>query len=88
MVEIELSEGSVCAVLSMSGQEETILTQGTFVGYTYIGKEEGMCIVMDETHEDMADKTRIIPVNMILSIDLLEHTQTSANREDVHHYYG
>jgi len=88
MVEIELSEGSVCAVLSMSGQEETILTQGTFVGYTYIGKEEGMCIVMDETHEDMADKTRIIPVNMILSIDLLEHTQTSANKEDVHHYYG
>ena len=88
MAEIEIAEGSVCVILSMSGQEETILTQGTFAGYTYIGKEEGICIVMDGTHEDMAGKIRVIPVNMILSIDLLEHKKTPGNREDIHHYYG
>jgi len=88
MVEIELTEGSLCAVLSMSGQEETIFTQGTFIGYTYIGKEEGLCIILDKTHEDMVNKTRIIPVNMIISIDLLEHNQASVNKEDIHHYYG
>ena len=88
MVEIEIAEGSVCIVLSMGGQEETILTQGTFAGYAYIGKEEAMCIVMDKTHEDMVGKTRVIPINMILSIDLIEHKKTLDNKEDVNHYYG
>jgi hypothetical protein len=88
MVEIEITEGSLCVVLSMSGQEETIVTQGTFVGFTYIGKEEGMCIVMDKNHEDMAGKIRVLPINMILSIDLLEHKKIKGNKEDVNHYYG
>jgi hypothetical protein len=88
MAEIEFVEGSVCIVCSMSGQEETIVTQGTFVGYTYIGKEEGLCVVMDNTHEEMSGKTRVIPVNMILSIDLLECKEGTEGKDNVNHYYG
>ncbi|MDD5778511.1 MAG: hypothetical protein PHU95_03590 [Candidatus Thermoplasmatota archaeon] len=88
MAKGEFAEGSVCLVCSMSGQEETIVTQGTFAGYTYIGKEEGLCIVMDDTHGDLAGKTRVIPVSMILSIDLLERKEGSGGKDDINHYYG
>ena len=46
--EMELTVGSKYVIYSASSDKEAMVTSGTFVGYTYIGKEEGgICIKMD-----------------------------------------
>lgn len=88
--DIELTEGSKCVVYSMGSEKETLVTKGTFVGNTYVGKDEGICIKMDSSHKEMKGKIRIIPVGMIISIDITEKKKKNKKHkdEDVHQYYG
>jgi hypothetical protein len=89
MDEIELTEGSKCIVYSMGSEKETLITRGTFVGNAYIGKDEGICIKMDDSHGDMKGKIRIIPVSMVISIDLIRKRRKEKKDDaDATRYYG
>jgi len=90
MDDMELTEGSKCVVYSMGSEKETLVTRGTFVGNAYIGKDEGICIKMDESHKDMKGKIRIIPVSMIISVDIIRmgKKKRKDGEDNPSHYYG
>jgi hypothetical protein len=89
MDDMELMTGSKCVIYSMGSEKETLVTRGTFVGNTYIGKDEGICIKMDSSHREMKGKMRIIPVSMVISIDILEKKRNRKHdEENLSHYYG
>ncbi len=88
MDEIELTDGSACIVRSQDGSEEPLESIGVLEGFTYIGKEEALCIRLGEEHEDMADKLRVIPVGNIICIDLLDHEEKHSSTGKPDHYFG
>ncbi len=88
MDDIELVDGSKCVVHSMGSEKEMLVTKGTFVGNAYIGKDEGICIKMDESHKDTKGKIRIIPVSMVISIDIVKKKSKEHKDRDANHYYG
>jgi len=64
--EIELVPGSKYIVYSIGSEKEIMQTSGTFVGYSYISKDEGgICIKMDESHGTKKGLIKKIPINMI-----------------------
>ena len=89
--EIELVPGSKYVIYSASSDKDAMITSGTFVGYTYIGKEEGgICIKMDESHGDKKGHIRIIPIGMILAIDVVETKKKRKKKkeEEATHYFS
>lgn len=88
MEEIELTDGSACIVRSQDASDEPLESQGVLEGFTYIGKDEALCIRLGEEHEELADKTRVIPVGNIIAIDLLEHAAKRSRVGDPDHYFG
>ncbi|MBC7080805.1 MAG: hypothetical protein H5T44_00910 [Thermoplasmatales archaeon] len=84
--ERELTVGSKYIVYSIGPGEELMQTSGTFVGYCYISKEEGgICIKMDETHGAKKGMTRIIPIEAIIAIDIVEEKKIEKKEEK--HYF-
>ena len=89
--EMELTVGSKYVIYSASSDKEAMVTSGTFVGYTYIGKEEGgICIKMDESHGTKKGLIRIIPISMILAIDVIERKRkrSKKKKEEATHYFS
>ncbi|MCD6170812.1 MAG: hypothetical protein J7J36_00090 [Thermoplasmata archaeon] len=87
--EIELVPGSKYEIYSISSEKDVMITKGIFVGYSYIGKEEGgICIKMDSSHENKKGKIRIIPISMILAIDIIEKKRVmkKKKKEETHYY--
>jgi hypothetical protein len=85
----KLVEGSKYIIRSIGGKDEMLVTHGEFVGYASIGKGDGgVCIKLDKLHEDMANKIRIIPLMMILSIDIVKSKKEEKKKKEVdNHYY-
>ncbi|MCD6512645.1 MAG: hypothetical protein J7K61_03500 [Thermoplasmata archaeon] len=80
---IELQVGAKYVIHSVSSDKECMTTSGTFVGYTYIGKEEGgICIKMDSSHGKLKGKIRIIPIGMILAIDVMVNRRKKKKKEE------
>ena len=89
--EIELVPGSKYVIYSASSDKEAMVTSGTFVGYTFIGKEEGgICIKMDESHGAKKGLIRIIPISMILAIEIVEkkRKRKGKKKEEATHYFS
>lgn len=88
--EIEMIPGSKYVIYSVSNNKEAMVTSGTFVGYTFIGKEEGgICIKMDESHGTKKGLIRIIPIGMILAIDIIEKKRRRGKKkEEATHYFS
>lgn len=90
--EVRLSKGSHYRLTTIGSREKNLVTTGTFVGFTSIGSDEGICIEMDKEHDDLKGKVRVIPIHMILAIDLLdqkEHEDPKTREEDrTAHYFG
>ncbi len=85
--EIELTVGSKYVIRSLSTEKEVMITSGTFIGYTFIGKDEGgICIKMDSSHGSMKGRVRIIPIPMILSIDIIEEKKKEKKEEATHYF--
>ena len=85
----KLVEGSEYIIRSIGGKDEMLVTQGEFVGYASIGKGDGgICIKLGKSNEDMANKIRIIPLMMILSIDIIKSKKEKKKKNEVdNHYY-
>lgn len=88
MDEIELVGGEGCVVRSQDASEDPLESRGTLEGFTYIGKDEALCICLGEEHDDLEGKTRVIPVGNIISIDLLDSRVKRSTAGDPNHYFG
>ena len=83
----QLAEGSKYIIHSIGASDKMLVTTGTFSGYSSIGKGEGgICIKMDSSHEKLYGKTRIIPISMIHSIDIIKAAKTEHKEETTHYY--
>ena len=73
---LELTEGSEYKIYSLGSRESMIETEGTFKGFISIGVDEtGLLIELNHTHGEMAGKTRIVPLHVLLAIDILKIEQ-------------
>ncbi len=88
MEEIELTDGSGCIIRSQDASEEPLTSHGTLEGFTYIGKDEALCIRLGEEHDELADKIRVIPVGNIICIDLMDHEAQHSSTGKPDHYFG
>ncbi len=89
--QIILSEGSSYRILSIAARDHPLDTKGTFVGYTNIGSDEGICMELDESNGDLSGTVRVIPTHMIACIDILEAAESEKPKETkytVSHYYS
>jgi len=81
--EIELTKGSKYRIYSISGREKMLESEGLFEGYITIGIEEiGLLLRLNEKHEDMNGKIRIIPLHAVLAMDVIEMKQSEDDEED------
>jgi hypothetical protein len=64
--------GSSYLVRSAESREKPMETRGKMRGFASIGQETAIAMEMDESHGDSAGKIRFIPLNVIMSIDVLK----------------
>ncbi|MBC7129153.1 MAG: hypothetical protein H5T45_05430 [Thermoplasmatales archaeon] len=85
--ERELTVGSKYIVYSVGSGKEIMQTSGIFVGYSYLSKEEGgICIKMDESHGSKKGMIRIIPMEAIIAIDIVEEKKVEKKEEEKHYF--
>jgi hypothetical protein len=72
-----LSEGSTYLIQSIGKRDETLITEGRFLGYTRIGSDEAICIEM----KGPGKKVRMIPVHMILAIDIISEVKPDEKKK-------
>jgi len=88
---IELTEGSEYKISSLGTKDKLIETQGVFKGFISVGVDgSGLLMELDETHGNMAGKTRIVPLQAILLIDVLSAKENHDTEDDkgMSHYVG
>ena len=66
----ELVEGSRYLVRSLDTRDKTLETRGEFKGYLFIGRDQGLRMILDDSH-DVPGTIRIIPCHMIINIDVI-----------------
>ena len=69
---IILTVGSQYRVKSLESRDAPLITHGKFLGYTSIGNDEGLCIELDDSHKEMKERIRVIPMHMIVCIDIIK----------------
>lgn len=72
MQPVVLTKGSKYRIKSLEAKDTPLVSHGTFLGYTLIGHDEGICLLLDETHKEYAGRCRIIPLHVIVSIDVIK----------------
>ncbi len=88
---IELIPGSKCVVYLTTTNEEIAKVSGTFEGFVPVGEDSSLCIRLDENHGDKKGLIRLIPVNMVAAIDVIElaeKKESDEKYEDTGHYYS
>jgi len=87
---IRLSEGSRCVIHSLGDRNAMLESRGLFKGYSTVGGGDALCMELDESHGEMAGKTRLIPSHVVLAVDLVEIAEDEKEEEEHHHtgYYG
>ncbi len=85
-----LTPGSKCVVYSAASNDDIVKTSGRFEGFVPVGEESSLCIVLDETHGDMAGKVRLIPTNTIAAIDIIElaKKEDKVEKYEANHYFS
>ena len=69
---LELTTGSRYRITSLSSRDHAVVTAGLFKGYISVASDEGIIMELDKTHDELKGKLRVVPVNMILFIDIVE----------------
>jgi len=70
-----LTKGSRYRVVSIETREKALVTHGLFKGFAAIGPDDALCLELDKSHKEEAGRTRLIPVHMVLSVDVLEQVK-------------
>ena len=74
--------GSSYLVRSTESREKPMETRGKLRGYASIGQETAVAMEMDESHGDSAGKLRFIPLNVILSVDVLKTVEKQEEKKE------
>jgi hypothetical protein len=83
-----ITSGSKCIVYIASDHSELEKTSGAFEKFISIGEDLAMVIVLDEFHKELKGKMRIIMVNAISAIDILElKEEVKKSEEDKATYF-
>ena len=69
---IALTVGSKVRVRSASSENESLVSNGTFRGLVSIGGDSSLAIELDGTVAEEKGRTRLIPLNALLALDVLE----------------
>ena len=88
--EVELIPDSKYTIYSLGSEKNVMKTTGTFIGYSYLSKDEiGICIKMNPPHDEKKGLTRIVPINMILAIDIIEEKKVRKKKseKEATHYF-
>ena len=86
---VALTKGSRYRIESMETRERPKVTKGIFRGYAAVGPDDAIVIELDDSHQELKGKLRLIPVHMVLSVDVLEHLHEEAPKTDKPHtMYG
>jgi len=87
---IALTKGSRYRIESMETRERTKVTKGVFRGYATIGTDDAIVVELDESHQEMKGKLRLIPLHVILAVDVMEQVpgETTPKGEKTGTMYG
>jgi hypothetical protein len=69
---ITLAPGSKIRVRSAGTRDEALLSAGAFRGLVSVGGENSLALELDDVHKEDKGRIRLIPLNAILAIDILE----------------
>ncbi len=67
---IEIKKGGKYKIISNSGKDEPMETEGEFVGYTILGEEGAVCFRV--TNDDGKTLLRLIPVSGLIAIEFTD----------------
>ena len=76
---IEIKKGGKYKVISNSGKEEPMETEGEFVGYTLLGEEGAICFRVPQDGEKSL--LRLIPVSGLIAIEFSDEELLSAKKK-------
>lgn len=82
-----LTKGSKYRIKSLETREKPLVSHGRFDGYTVIGHDEAIVLLLDDSHKEMAGRKRIIPTHMVLAIDVVEAADEGKKREEPSQMY-
>jgi hypothetical protein len=69
---IALTNGSKIRIHSAGPREEAMISTGTFRGLVSIGGDNSLAIELDAAGNEKAGQIRLVPLNALLAIDILE----------------
>lgn len=75
---VSLTKGSRYRIESMETRDRAKITKGIFRGYASIGTDDAVVIELDDSHQEMKGKLRLIPLHVVLAVDVLEHVPGDA----------
>ncbi|HEY5606431.1 MAG TPA: hypothetical protein VIL45_07945 [Thermoplasmata archaeon] len=79
---VSLTKGSRYRIESMETRDRTKITKGIFRGYATIGTDDAIVIELDDSHQELKGKLRLIPLHVILAVDITEHLPVEAPKTD------
>lgn len=77
-----MSVGSTYLIRSAESREKPLETRGKLRGFASISQDTAVVIEMDESHGENAGKLRFIPLNVILSVDVLKAVEREEEKKD------
>lgn len=81
---VSLTKGSRYRIESMETRDHTKITKGMFRGYATIGTDDAIVIELDDSHQELKGKLRLIPLHVILAVDVLEHVAGEGPKLEKH----
>ena len=69
---IALTSGSRIRVRSAGTRDDALISNGVFRGLVSVGGDNSLAIELDDTVREEKGRIRLIPLNAILAVDVLE----------------
>ncbi len=76
---IEIKKGATYSVISVSGDDKPLTTDGEYIGYAILGEEGALCFKVKDNGKK---KIRLIPINSISYIEFDEQNLVIKNKDE------
>ncbi|MCI4368048.1 MAG: hypothetical protein L3K09_00580 [Thermoplasmata archaeon] len=80
-----LTVGSRIRVRSAGGREEALLSNGLFRGLISVGGDNQLAIELDDTVKEEKGRLRMIPLNALLAVDVVEAMKPEEEKRSAPH---
>ncbi|HZY93140.1 MAG TPA: hypothetical protein VFG07_10280 [Thermoplasmata archaeon] len=78
---IVLTTGSKIRVRSAGSRDEALVSSGLFRGLVSIGGDNSLALELDDTVKEDRGRVRLIPLNALLAIDVLEAVKPEEEKQ-------